>query len=203
MNILIVKYLPSGETSNTLQLLNYFKQNLDDKHKIIETDLIETPPPYFNYNSMKAYKKRNYGGEELNNELADSIKSMDNLTDQFMSADLVILATPMHNFSLPGIIKLYFDAVMQNGKAFKYENGQQYGLMSKTKFAAIYTSMGSYKGEYGFMDNLKTILKIELDFMGIEDYQFIQASTGNEGLLEIQINRAKENIDDLINKWQL
>ncbi|MBS2097556.1 FMN-dependent NADH-azoreductase [Carboxylicivirga linearis] len=203
MNILIVKYLPSGETSNTLTLLNYFKQNLGSEHNIIERDLIETPAQHFNYTSMKAYKMRNYGGQILTGELAESIQSIDMLTDEFMSADLVVLATPMHNFSLPGMIKLYFDAIMQNGKVFKYEDGKQYGLMTNTKFATIYTSMGSYKGEYGFMDNLKTILKIELDFMGIKDYQFIHAATGNTSLMEMQINRAKESIDALIDKWQL
>ncbi|MCU4164644.1 NAD(P)H-dependent oxidoreductase [Carboxylicivirga caseinilyticus] len=197
MKILIVKYLPSGDTSNTLTLLNHFKQKMNKEHEITETDLIETPPPFFNQTSMKAYKMRNYGGLTLNNELAESIKQMDIYTEQFMNTDWIVLVTPMHNFSLPGIVKLYFDAIMQNGKTFKYEDGKQIGLMTQKKFTALYTSMGSYKGEYGFMDNLKTILKIELDFMGIKDYQFIHAATGNESLLDLQLTRAKEAIEAL------
>nr|WP_319398186.1 NAD(P)H-dependent oxidoreductase [uncultured Carboxylicivirga sp.] len=203
MKILIVKYLPSGESSKTLKLLNHFKQSLGSGHNLSEIDLIETPPKYFDEITMKAYKKRNYGGEQLPNELANAIKSMDIFTEQFIDADLVVLATPMHNFSLPGIVKMYFDNIMQNGRVFKYEDGKQIGLMSDKKFAALYTSMGSYKGEYGFMDNLKTILKIELDFMGIKDYELIHAATGNESLLDLQLNRANEAISNMVNKWNI
>jgi len=200
MKILIVKYLPSGERSNTLKLLEHFKSKAQN-HSIEELDLIKTPPMFHNTWSMDAYKHRNFGGEEISASMAAAIKPMDKLTEQFTAADLIVLVTPMHNFSLPGIVKTYFDAIMQSRITFKYVDGKPIGLMSKSKFITLYTSMGSYMGSYGFMDNLKTIVKIELDFMGFKDYEFIHAATGNSATYDIQLARALESIDAVVGKW--
>ncbi len=200
MKILIVKYLPSGEQSHTLQLLNHFKKYAS-AHQIEEVDLVKNLPMVHNEASMLAYKKRNFGGETLSDDLAKAIAPMDKLAQQFVNADMVVMATPMHNFSLPGVVKTYFDAVMQSGLAFAYEGEKQIGLMGDTKFLMLYTSMGSYKGEYGFMDNLKTVAKIELDFMGFKDYEFVQASTGNPSTYEMFKEKALSKIDSFAQKW--
>ncbi len=200
MKILIVKYLPSGENSNTLQLLNHFKKSV--KHHIVEElDLLENPPMYHNISSMKAYKQRNFDGQSISEELKKAIEPMDKLTVQFKNSDLIVLATPMHNFSLPGIIKTYFDAIMQRGQVFKYDNDKQSGLMDRSKFLILYTSMGSYKDAYGFMDNLKTIMKIELDFMGFKEYEFVHAATGNKFTIDVHIKSAIKQLNNIINKW--
>lgn len=200
MKILIVKYLPSGETSHTRPLLDHFK-TLTNGHSVEELDLIKTPPMFHNTWTMEAYKKRNFGGMDLTPVQTAAIKPMDALTERFKGADVIVLVTPMHNFSLPGIVKTYFDAVMQSGITFKNENNQPMGLMSKTKFLTIYTSMGSYMGSYGFLDNLKTIVKIELDFMGFKDYEFVHAATGNKEIIDMQLEKARASIDGIAKKW--
>ncbi len=202
MKILIIKYLPSGEKSNTLKLLNYFKDNINT-HEIEEIDLIETIPTFHNRESMALYKARNFGGETLTQEQQKVMAQSDLMTQQFVNADLIVLATPMHNFSLPGIVKTYFDAVMQSGITFKYEGDRQIGLMDKSKFLTIYTSMGSYKGGFGYMDNLRTITKIELDFMGFKAYEFVHASTGNHATYDMYMNRAQEQLQGVCEKWEL
>lgn len=203
MNILIVKYLPSGEKSNTLKLLNFFKTSINRLHKVTELDLLKDMPTSFDEASLLAYKKRNYGGVTLTDAESKTLENQDRLTSQFMQADVVVLATPMHNFSLPGIVKVYFDNIMQSGKVFKYVNDQQIGLMPHKKFVTLYTSMGSYKGEFGFLDNLKALVKIELDFMGITNQEYIHASTGNEATRAIHFENASKGISALIDKWKL
>lgn len=200
MKILIVKYLPSGEKSNTLKLLQHFK-TFTGKHTVEEIDLIKTPPMFHNLWSMDAYKLRNFGKQEISISQAAALKPMDKLAEQFVAADLTVLVTPMHNFSLPGIVKTYFDAIMQSGMTFKNEEGKTGGLMNKKKFLTLYTSMGSYMGPYGFMDNLKTIVKIELDFMGFKDYEFVNASTGNHDTLDVHLEKAKDAIMVIAKKW--
>ncbi len=200
MKILIVKYLPSSEKSNTVKLLNHLKEQLGNQ-EYSELDLIQNPPMFHNELSMEAYKVRNFGGENLNATQQHAIQAMDDMTQQFVEADLIVLVTPMHNFSLPGIVKTYFDAVMQSGRTFKYEGEDQIGLMNKSKFLTIYTSMGSYKGGYGFMDNLRTITKIELDFMGFKEYEFIHAATGNKTTYDFHIDKAKNKITTICESW--
>lgn len=202
MKILIVKYLPSGEKSNTLQLLEHF--NLSSKtHTIEEIDLLKNPPPFFNETSMEAYKLRNWGGQKLDPTHAQAIAPMDRLSAQFKNADLIVMAFPMHNFSVPGIVKTYFDAIMQKEQVFKSEGNKSIGLMSNKKFLALYTSMGGYKGEYGYLDNVKTLLKIELDFMGFKDYEFVQVTTGNEATMDVYLSGAKVTISNILTKWKV
>lgn len=150
---------------------------------------------------MRAYKVRNFGGLAISKELSEAIAPMDKMTAQFKNADLIVLATPMHNFSLPGIVKVYFDAVMQSGEVFKYEDLKQIGLMNQSRFLTIYTSMGTYLGEYGYMNNLETILKIELEFMGFEKYDFVHAATGNHITVDAQLKKAQQRIDELVEEW--
>lgn len=203
MNILIVKYLPSGSKSNTLGLLNHFLENLSTTHNITEVDLVKSPPKYFDELTLGAYTKKNFGGMQLDSIESEAIKPIDALNEQFINADLVLLALPMHNFSLPGMVKVYLDAIMQSGKVFKYENGAPVGLMNKMKFVTLYTSAGKYLGDNEFLDNVKTLLKIEIDFMGITDYDFVHASSGNPDTYESEFTNAKQKIDQIIQSWNL
>jgi Acyl carrier protein phosphodiesterase len=203
MNILIVKYLPSGSKSNTLGLLNHFLENLSTTHNITEVDLVKSPPKYFDELTLGAYTKRNFGGMQLDSIESEAIKPIDALNEQFINADLVLLTLPMHNFSLPGMVKVYLDAIMQSGKVFKYENGAPVGLMNKMKFVTLYTSAGKYLGDYEFLDNVKTLLKIEIDFMGITDYDFVHASSGNLDTFESEFTNAKQKINQIIQSWNL
>ncbi len=203
MKILIVKYLPSGNDSNTAELLDFFKSRIKKLHTIEELDLLENIPPIHNLVSMKAYKDRNFGGKELTDEQKKAIEPMYKLSLQFKNADLIVFAYPMHNFSIPGIIKTYLDAVIQKTILFKTINNESKGLMGKSKFINIYTSMGAYDREYGFMDNAKVVMKIELDFMGFVDYEFVHASTGNTVTRKIHIANAQKIIDGIIQKWSL
>ncbi len=126
---------------------------------------------------------------------------MDDMTQQVVESELIVLVTPMHNFLLSGIVIMYFDTVMRNGRTFKYQGEDQIGLMNKSKFLTIYTSMGSYIGGYGFMDNLRTITKIELDFMRFKEYEFIHEVTGNKTTYDFHIDKAKNKITTICESW--
>ena len=41
---------------------------------------------------------------------------MDRMTEQLKSADIVAIAYPMNNFSMPAPVKAWFDSVMLKGK---------------------------------------------------------------------------------------
>jgi FMN-dependent NADH-azoreductase len=55
---------------------------------------------------------------------------------------MIVMATLMHNFSLPDTVKTYFDAIMKSDITFKYHVDKQIGLMDKSKFSTLYTRMG-------------------------------------------------------------
>lgn len=208
MKILIVKYLPGREFSNTAILLKHAKELLGDKHEITELDLEKNPPPYFEYNAIMGYYRRNHQGKELVAEQAEKIKPMDKLLNQLKKADIVLVVSPMHNFGMPGIIKLWFDAVMQRGVAFDYGEKGPYGLFKEKKALTIFTSAAEYSckqvsSKYPEWDTYSFLSKIEFTFMGFNSIEVVTASTGNPNNKDKNLHVAKTRIEEVFKKWKL
>lgn len=83
---------------------------------------------------------------------------------QFANADKYVIATPLWNLSVPGIVKLYFDYVSVVGVTFRYTSGGGVeGLLEGKKAIHITTRGGEYSkpplSEYELGEKyIKTIL---------------------------------------------
>jgi FMN-dependent NADH-azoreductase len=205
---LVISYLPAADRSNTKQVLDAFLANLentDTEH----IDLLNNPPPFFTPASLAAYGIRNYGGAQLSEDLQEAIAPMDKLVKQFKSADVVVMAYPMHNFGMPGIIKTYFDAVMQHGELFQYGPNGPEGLMKGKKALTIFASGGVYTQgqatiEYPSWDTLTVLARIEFTFMGFSEIEIVGAQgvlNPAPGAKEAAIEEAKAKVKTLAEKW--
>ncbi|NSW44425.1 MAG: NAD(P)H-dependent oxidoreductase [Bacteroidales bacterium] len=208
MNILIVKYLPAREFSNTAILLNCAKQQINGSHQIEELDLETVPPPYFDYGILMNYYRRNYQGKELSKDESSKMLAMDKLVSQLKRADVVILASPMHNFGMPGIVKLWFDAVMQKGVAFDYGEKGPIGLFKNKKALTIFTSGGEYSNcqvslNYPEWDTYTFLSKIEFKFMGFSQVEVVSAAVANPHNKDKNIFAAKNKIMQILKDWKL
>jgi len=208
MNILIVKYLPGREFSNTAELLNYAKENISKNNIIEELDLETSPPPFFDYGILMSYYKRNYQGKALSSDENAKIMAMDKLTKQLSKADIVILASPMHNFGMPGIVKLWFDAVMQKGIAFDYGEKGSFGKFKNKKALTIFTSGGEYSckqvsTDYPEWDTYSFLSKILFTFMGFKEIEVVTSSTSNPHNKEKNMYSAKNRIEEILKNWKL
>jgi len=210
MKTLIVSYLPSLEDSSTKKILDVFTASI--KNSTIEhLDLLKNQPSFFTAESLAAYKMRNYGGMSLNDVQKASIASIDKMCEQLKSADILVLAYPMHNFGMPGIIKTYFDAVIQHGETFKYGANGPEGLMKGKKALTIYTSGGRYAAdktthEYPNWDTLTVLSKIELSYLGYSEIEVIGAQgtlNPTPGFKEQVINEATEKVNAIAKKWYI
>lgn len=201
MKTLIVKYLPSGSRSHTLKLLNAFTGTIGNES--VETvDLLTEKIPFFNEASLGAYGKRNYMGQTLSPEESALLASQDRLIKQFKSADVVVMAYPMHNFGMPGIVKSYFDAIMFNGETF--EMGKK--LMTGKKALTLYTAGGIYTPdrvglEYPHWDTLTLNAKINFGFMGFDESEVISASLRDPATEPERMTAASNQIKTLVKKW--
>ena len=75
MKTLIIKYLPTGEKSQTKKLLDLFLQ--ETKNQNIEVvDLLKEEIPIFDESNIQAYYKRNYGGQKLNESEAKLLEKI-------------------------------------------------------------------------------------------------------------------------------
>jgi FMN-dependent NADH-azoreductase len=183
MKTLIVKYLPSGAGSNTQKLLDLFLE-LAPREGREELDLIQSMPPLFNTHSMHAYLKRHYRKEPLTSEESGFLARNDELIAQLKSADVLVMAYPMHNFSMPAAVKAYFDAVMFKDDTFQKRDGGFAPVMNKLKALTLYTAGSEYPqgmvATYPNWDGLSALARIEFEFMGFGECEIIGLSLRGE-----------------------
>jgi FMN-dependent NADH-azoreductase len=201
MKTLVVKYLPSGERSNTKKLLDSTLSKLNSNQ--VETlDLLKEKIPFFDEASLGAYGKRNYMKQELKPEEKKLLAAQDRLVAQFKAADRIIMAYPMHNFGMPGLVKLYFDAIMLNGETF--EMGKK--LMAGKKALTLFTAGGVYPShqasiDYPHWDTLTMNAKINFIFMGFDQAEVVGTSLRDPDCFEKNFSEADQKISAVLKNW--
>lgn len=181
LKTLIVKYTPRNERSNTGKILNAFVEEI--KGSDIEVlDLAKDVPDLFLEKNLAAYIQRNYLGQELVPEQEVILAKMDRMTGQLKSADIVIVAYPMNNFSMPAPVKAWFDSVMLKGQTWDAKDGKYVGLMNGKKALTIVTSGGFYDGgPMSSWEHAVSLSKLEFQFMGYSEIHGILGEGMNAG----------------------
>ena len=202
MKTLIISYLPTGANSNTKKLLDHFISKIDGKTEIELVDLVIDQPDLYNYESLGAYYTRNYGGQPLSAEQEKAIAKFDKFSKQAEAADVIVVAHPMHNFSVPAAVKGWIDSIQQKGVAFDYGDKGPYGKYTNKKAVVLYSSGGAYADTpYAFMDTIPNLWKANFSFVGISEIEIIAfAGTNNVVKYEEILANAKSKIDEAVNK---
>jgi len=197
---LVVSYTPR-EGSNTKKLLDHVIQIIKDKTDITYLDLAKKPVPMFLENELNAYVKRNFGGQDLSKEEEKILEPIDALCQQVLEADYVILAYPIYNFTFPGPVKCWFDAIIQSGKTFQYTETGFEGLLKGKKAIVITTSGGEYESNSAW-DFSTPLVQGEFSFIGFET-KVVSAggmSMSSEKTKE-SLESAQEKLEKIVNHW--
>jgi len=197
---LVVSYTPR-EGSNTKKLLDHFLTQIEGKTEVEMLDLAANPVPMFTKAPLNAYVKRNFGGQELSSEEAKSLETIDQMCEQAMHADYIVLAYPIYNFTFPGPVNCWFDAVLQSGKTFRYTETGFEGLLKGKKALVITTSGGDYTSNSAW-DFSTPLAHGELSFVGIEPKVITAGgmSMDNERSAE-SLNHAMARINEVVEEW--
>lgn len=198
MKTLLVHYTPRNERSNTKRLVDAFRSQVKNS-EIEELNLSKNSPDFFLEDNLAAYIQRNYLGQELTPEQKKSLAKMDRMTEQLQSADVVVVAYPMYNFSMPASAKAWFDSIMLKGKTWDTKDGTYVGLMQGKKALVLVASGGFYgKEPMTSWEHALSLGKAEFQFMGYSDVRGILAegmSAGDEhktSSLEKSINQVQK-----------
>lgn len=205
MKTLIIKYLPTGEASNTKKILDVFLSKIE-KSSIEIVDLLKTEVPIFNEQNISAYYKRNYHGQNLNPEEAILLEKNDSLIKQLKSASIIVLATPMHNFGFPALMKAYIDATTFHNETFSYDKK----MMAGKKILTIFSSGGEYPNDtfnlnYPNWNSIALTAHATFNFMGYDEVKTIGTSLrsiimGEENAIK-NLAKISIEIDDLVKQW--
>ncbi len=102
-----------------------------------------------------------------------ALAKSDELVAEVMAADVLLIATPIYNFSVPASLKAWIDQVARARLTFRYtENGPQ-GLLADKKAYVLATSGGTEVGSA--IDFATPWLKFVLGFLGITEVEVIAA----------------------------
>ncbi|MFY0546117.1 FMN-dependent NADH-azoreductase [Brevibacillus sp. H7] len=144
--------------------------------EIIELDLYKMDIPYIDTDVFSGWGKLQQGKafEELSAEEKSKVAKINELTEQFISADKYVFVTPMWNFSIPPKMKAYIDTICIAGKTFKYTENGPVGLLTDKKAVHIQARGGIYsEGPAKEVEFGDRYMRAIFQFIGITDVQSI------------------------------
>jgi FMN-dependent NADH-azoreductase len=122
----------------------------------------------------------------------------DELVGELLGHDLLVISTPMHNFSVPSGLKAWIDQIVRRGLTFNHtlDNGvAQYEPLVHGKKALIVTSRGGFGfspgGELEAMNHADPLLRTALGFIGITDIIVVAAEGEESEARTFQISSAE------------
>jgi len=152
----------------------YKKTNPNDE--IITLDLYKMEVPLIDEIVFSAWGKFAQGQtfEQLTSEEQNKIAVMNNILEQFLSADKYVFVTPLWNFTIPPKMKAYLDNICIAGKTFKYTENGPVGLLTDKKALHVQARGGVYSsGPAADFEMGDKYINTILNFIGITDKQSI------------------------------
>ncbi len=120
--------------------------------------------------------------EQHNDSHKKALAISDTVIAELLSADQVIIGTPMYNFSTPAVLKAWIDHIVRFGKTFKPSATGIEGLAGGRKVTVAIASGSNYLPGKPFAayNRESDYLTQIFGFIGITDVKFILAGDTND-----------------------
>jgi len=141
-NLLVINASPDLEGSSR-KLSQHFVEQLESRYPnqytITYRDLAAGEiVPCLRSASFEVFKEGTASTSE-----AQTLKRLsDELINEIEHVDAVILASPMHNLTIPAVLKAYFDLIIRAGKTFQYTSDGPVGLLQNRPVIFMSSSGG-------------------------------------------------------------
>jgi FMN-dependent NADH-azoreductase len=159
------------------QLTGAFVTQWQSSHldgEVVDRDLNATPIPPINAEWVAAV----YTPEEARTpQQKDLLSLSDSLISELQQADEYVFGVPMHNFSVPSVLKLWVDQIARVGKTFSYAGGTPKGLIIGKKATFIVATGGIYDAQtqMASFNFVEPYLRSLFGFLGLTDVTFLTA----------------------------
>lgn len=197
--VLIVKAHPlDPQKSYALRALEEFKTRFASLHpedRIEIVDVFEDQIPTLDkplLEAMAAAKK----GEEIASEQAERLERYNALTQQFLSADKIVVVNPLWNLNVPSQLVSWINTINVAGLTFKYGPEGSIGLIKDKKLLHIQSNGGVYAGQDPAAQYIKSIF----EFLGFKDIQqvFIEGQSADPSQAQAIFEEAMGKIDNIL-----
>ncbi len=140
---------------------------------VVDVDLALHPPPHLNAAHLGAF----FGAaEDHTAENIAALQASDDYVGQVLSADTILVATPMHNLGITSVLKSWIDNIMRVGKTFQYDETGPVGLLEDKNLVIVVCSGGVYSaGPLKAFDFATAYLRGIFGFLGVTDTILVRA----------------------------
>ncbi len=197
--VLIVKAHPlDPQKSYALRALEEFETRFASLHPedLIEiVDVFEDQIPTLDkplLEAMAAAKK----GEEIASEQVERLERYNAFTQQFLSADKIVVVNPLWNLNVPSQLVSWINTINVAGLTFKYGPEGSIGLIKDKKLLHIQSNGGVYAGQDPAAQYIKSIF----EFLGFKDIQqvFIEGQSADPSQAQAIFEEAMGKIDNIL-----
>lgn len=184
--ILHVAASPKGPASHSWQTADVLLQRLGGEVLTRRFDLHAPPPPNgaFAADMMTAQTPSEAAARP-------SLAISEILIRDLETTDVLVISTPMHNFTLPASLKAWIDQVVRFGRTFQSTPDGKIGLLADRPTYVVIASGGAISPPDARQpDFLRPYLTAILDCIGIRDVTFITAEAMSRGEEAVAKGRA-------------
>ena len=200
-NLLFVASSLFGDGSQSRQIASELIDRWRQTHPrttVVERDLTADGIPHL---SLAAFTASLTPAEARSFAEQRAAALADALIEEVEAADVIVLAVPMYNFSIPSTLKAWIDHITRAGRTFRYGPAGAEGLLKGRKVFVITGRGGIYSDDSPAkgMDFQEPYLRAMLGFLGL-DVTFIHVEglkIGPEAAAS-GIERARKAIGDLL-----
>jgi FMN-dependent NADH-azoreductase len=164
---------PQG--SHSRDLADFFVQQwtqANPQGEIIVRDLVREPIPHISEITIAGFYTPHAERDET---LAGAIELSDRLIGEITAADVLLIDTPMYNFSIPSALKAWIDQVVRMGETFAFSPEDGFTGLVTGKQAFVVTATGAEFSNEALrpMDFMTPYLTALLGFLGLTEVQLL------------------------------
>jgi len=173
---------PRGERSHSRKLGEEFISTWRTRHadgRILSRDLGRNPPPFV----TEAWVEGAFTPPDGHSPAAqEALKVSNQFVDELLSADELLITTPIYNLSVPANLKAWIDQIVRFGRTFSKTPDGFAGLVTGKRVTILVASGSDFRpaSAFGGYNFLEPYLRAVLGFIGLTDVSFVYAHSLNQ-----------------------
>ena len=175
-HLLFVSASLHGKQSRSSQVAGELIESLDEEHgrlAVVERALGDGTIRHLTSEYLQAIATAPIHRTPRQQQLA---RTGDGLIEELEGADVIVIAAPMYNFTIPSTLKAWFDHVTRLGRTFRYTaDGRPEGLLKDKQVYVVASRDRIYSGDSPIKadDFQEPYLRTMLGFIGLSDVTFV------------------------------
>lgn len=163
---------PRGAQSQSRRVGAQFVESLQGvgDFTVIRRDLGQEPPPSLSAAFMQASLARDDARTDADRV---ALAYSEELLAELMAADIIVIDTPTHNFTVPAVLKAWIDYVVRPNRSFGFSPAGKVPLLKDRPVRVIAACGGRFTGPHPQQDFLTPYLRYVFGVIGFNDLDFL------------------------------